>query len=188
MPPKTKERPLILTPEQVQKVIEACLTLRDKLLITVLVDSGLRAEELMRLNWEDVDVGRGTLLVRKGKGDKPRTAVIGAKTRRLVISYRQDVDHSPSMPFIQTEDGMRLTYPALRSVMVRLTERSGVHVTAHALRRTFATLSLRAGMTPIHLQALMGHATMDMTREYVQLVYEDLMEAHREHGPVDRFL
>jgi hypothetical protein len=43
-------------------------------------------------------------------------------------------------------------------------------------------------MTSIHLQALMGHATMDMTREYVQPVDEDLMEAHREHGPVDRFL
>ena len=188
MPPRTKERPLILTPEQVQTVIDACLTLRDKLLITVLVDSGLRAEELMRLNWDDVDIGSGTLIVRKGKGGKPRTAVIGAKARRLVISYRRDVDHNPSMPFIQTDNGSRMTYPGLRSVMTRLTERSGVHVTAHSLRRTFATLSLRAGMTPIHLQALMGHSTLEMTTEYVQLVYEDLMEAHRDHGPVDRFL
>jgi len=76
----------------------------------------------------------------------------------------------------------------LRMVLRRLSDRAGVMVTAHMLRRTFATLSLRAGLNPLHLQALMGHASLDMTRHYIRLVDEDLQSAHEQHGPADRFL
>ncbi|MCK5635711.1 MAG: tyrosine-type recombinase/integrase, partial [Anaerolineales bacterium] len=60
--------------------------------------------------------------------------------------------------------------------------------TPHALRRTFATLSLKAGMNLIHLQGLLGHSTLEMTRRYLQVLDEDLVDAHRSHGPIDTFL
>jgi len=53
------------------------------------------------------------------------------------------------------------------------------------LRRTFATLSLRAGMDVFQLQALMGHSSLEMTRRYVSLLDEDLIKAHKKHGPID---
>ena len=59
---------------------------------------------------------------------------------------------------------------------------------AHALRRTFATLALKAGMNPLHLQGLLGHSSLEMTRRYVQMMDEDLVEAHRLYGPVDHAL
>lgn len=70
--------------------------------------------------------------------------------------------------------------------MVRLSDTSGLKVTAHALRHTFATLSLRSGMSPLHLQGLLGHADLTMVRRYVQMVEDDLVTAHEKHGPVDR--
>ena len=75
-----------------------------------------------------------------------------------------------------------------RSIFQRLSKRSGVTVNLHALRRTFATLSVRAGMNRLHLQGLMGHATMDMVARSVQMVDDDLIEAHRAHGPIDNIL
>ncbi len=51
-----------------------------------------------------------------------------------------------------------------------------------------AILSLKAGMNVLHLQSLLGHSTLEMTRRYVEMVKDDLSEAHREHGPIDRFL
>lgn len=76
----------------------------------------------------------------------------------------------------------------LRSILLRISERSGVHIAPHALRRTFATLALKAGMNPLHLQGLLGHSSLEMTRRYVQMMDEDLVEAHRMYGPVDHAL
>ncbi len=81
-----------------------------------------------------------------------------------------------------------LTSSGLRQALRRIGERAGFHITCLILRREFATLALRAGMNPLHLQALMGHTTLEMTRRYIQLARIDLLEAHNEHGPVDRLL
>jgi integrase/recombinase XerD len=56
------------------------------------------------------------------------------------------------------------------------------------LRRSFATLSLLAGQNLFVLQAFMGHSDIATTRKYVELIDRDLINAHKEHGPVDRFL
>jgi integrase len=67
-------------------------------------------------------------------------------------------------------------YASGRPLSIRLawiSKRAGVHISPHPLRRTFATLSLRAGMRPMHLQGLLGHTTLEMTRRYTQMVDDD---------------
>ena len=76
----------------------------------------------------------------------------------------------------------------LRSILLHISEQSGIHIAPHALRRTFAILALKAGMNPLHLQGLLGHSSLEMTRRYVQMMDEDLVEAHRMYGPVDHAL
>ncbi len=49
-------------------------------------------------------------------------------------------------------------------------------------------MALKGGMIIAHVQAIMGHKTPTMTLEYAKLVDDDLLMAHREHGPVDLFL
>jgi site-specific recombinase XerD len=43
-------------------------------------------------------------------------------------------------------------------------------------------------MNVLHLQSLLGHSSLEMTRRYVSIVSEDLGESHKEYGPIDRFL
>jgi integrase/recombinase XerD len=104
------------------------------------------------------------------------------------LAYRKQVDPELEQPLFQTKNGGRLTNNGLRSLLLRVGKRAGVVVSPHALRRTFATLSLRAGMNLLHLQGLLGHSTFEMTRRYVQMIDDDLLEAHKEHGPIDNFL
>jgi site-specific recombinase XerD len=94
----------------------------------------------------------------------------------------------PDGPLFVTRDGLRFLPMGLRAIFQRLQKKTGVKVTPHSLRRTFATMSLRAGMNPIHLQGLLGHSTLDMTRRYIQMVDDDLVQAHKEHGPVDTMM
>lgn len=188
MPAIAEKRLLFLAAEDVQKLLSACHSFRDKALILLMVDTGLRRAEVCALNWADVDISSGLVRVVRGKGGKARSVVVGATTRRALLAYRRELDSEPTQPVFQTQEGGRLAFNGLRSILLRLGERAGVKVNPHSLRRTFATMSLKAGMNPLHLQGLLGHASMEMTKRYVQMVDDDLVEAHKAHGPIDNVL
>jgi integrase/recombinase XerD len=185
MPRLEKKRLPVLTVEQLQTIIKAC-NIRDRAIVLLMADSGLRRAEVCRLNWPDVDMQTGLVRVRMGKGKKDRSAVIGAKCRRALLSYRRTMLDRGGALF-QTRTGARMTGAALLLMFRRLSKRTGTHVTAHALRRTFAILAIRAGMNPLHLQALGGWADMKMVQHYTQMVDDDLLEEHKAHSPIDKF-
>jgi integrase/recombinase XerD len=184
--PRIEQRQLLyLTADQVEKVLKACEKKRDKALILTMVDTGARRSETCRFNWEDVDLDTGLVHIIEGKGGKTRSVVVGVTTRRALLAYRREINPEPHDPLFQTLDGRRFQVMGFRSVFDRLTRKTGVKLTPHALRRTFAILSLKAGMNSLHLQALMGHTTLEMTRKYITMLDDDLIVAHKEHGPID---
>jgi integrase len=150
MPKLSKKRLPVLTAEQLQQVVKAC-NVRDRALVLFLADSGLRRGEVIKLNWPDVDMSSGLVKVKQGKGRKDCSAVIGAKTRRALLTYRRTLADRDQALF-QTRIGTRFTGSSLQRIFRRLTRATGIKVTPHALRRTLAILSLRAGMRPLHLQ------------------------------------
>jgi integrase/recombinase XerD len=77
---------------------------------------------------------------------------------------------------------MRLTQRGVQALFARLSKRAGLKVTPHALRRTFALMSLRQGMDVITISRLMGHATTEMTSHYLMLSDTDLLRSHEAHG------
>ncbi len=188
MPTIGKKRLLVLSAEELQQVVKACRNPRDKAIVLLIADCGIRRAEACALNWGDVEIPSGIVRIMTGKGGKYRSVVIGATTRRAILSYRRIVKHNQDTPLIQTKAGTRLTPGGLRSAFMRISERAGIKVTPHALRRTFATLSRRSGMDLLELQALMGHASLEMTKRYIEMLEDDLIEAHRKHGPIDRYL
>lgn len=188
MPTIAKKRLLVYDSDQVKRILKACTNKRDYALLLLMVDSGLRRAEVIALNWGDIDISSGVVRVEKGKGRKARSVVIGVHTRRAILKYRSKVVSDDKSPLFQTMSGKRFTPSGLRSLLLRVGERAGIPLSPHALRRTFATLSLRAGMNVIQLQGLMGHTTLEMTRRYIELLDEDLVLAHREHGPIDNII
>jgi site-specific recombinase XerD len=187
--PKVRQKRLpFLTAEQVQKVLSAC-NLRERAIILLLVDSGLRRQEVCNLNRSDIDLQTGIVRVRQGKGRKDRIAVIGATTRRALLKYWQTCPNQEAdAPAFQTENGQRLNRYGLQSLLRRLSQRSGVSFSAHALRRSFATLALQAGMDLVSLQTLLGRSDISTTRRYIQWLESDLLEAHRRASPIDNLL
>jgi integrase/recombinase XerD len=188
MPSIAQKRLPILTPDELQRVIKGWATPRDKAMLMLLVDSDVRRSEACSLDWDNVDIKTGLLSIQRGKGGKSRSIVIGIATRRAVLAYRRTVCHEPRDPIFQTSSGKRLTPSGLRSALLRIGDRCGVYDTPHIMRRTFATLSLKAGMNPLHLQGLLGHSSLEMTRRYIQMVDEDFLEAHKQYGPIDKYV
>jgi integrase/recombinase XerD len=184
MPRLEKKRLPFLEKDELQMVLKACDLPRDKAMLIFLADSGLRRDELVALNWGDIDMETGAVRVLKGKGNKYRTAAIGAFTRRLLLKYRRTLPEAPRLetPLFLTDEGGRLSGEGIYRIIHRTGQRAGVKVSPHALRRTFARLSLLQGIDIINLQKLMGHSDISMTSHYIQSLDEDLLAAHQAHG------
>jgi site-specific recombinase XerD len=175
----------------VRKLLDACEDsydpLRDAAIIRLLADTGLRASELCALTVGDVTGRR--IAVQHGKGDKARAVFIGDVTRRALAEYlstRPGVGPGDAL-FVSLETGGALSYDSLKQVLGRLGHRAGVTVHAHALRRTFAVESLRAGCDLVTLARLMGHKDLVMLQNhYLPLLEADIEAAHDRTSPGDR--
>jgi integrase/recombinase XerC/integrase/recombinase XerD len=194
--PKVSDEPL--DPAPVDAIIAMLATckgksyhdLRDKAVLLTLLDTGLRASELVALNVGDLAAPTGSVLVRQGKGGKVRTVFLGSKTLREVNRYlRLRGTLAGGAPLFATEQGGRLKYEGLRDIVRRRAEQAGVPPpTLHSFRRAFALACLRNGVDVYSLQRLMGHADLGVLRRYLAQTEGDLRRAHERGGPVDRLL
>ena len=157
---------------------------RDRLLLALMAYGGLRRAELVGLEWDDVDLARRLLRIRKAKGSRQRTIPIHPALAPLFAEYYATrVPLSNQALFVGVQ-GNRLHYTQLGQVFRHYVEASGVgerkRVTPHTLRHVFATELLRAGANLRQIQELLGHKHLDSTQCYTRV------NAHELRGAVKR--
>jgi len=178
----------IFTDEDVTKLLAACDSPRDRAMVMFLLDTGVRISELVNLDVGDVDMGRGAVLVRMGKGQKTRTTYASARTIKQLLRYLSSREKlQPDAPLWAAErTPTRLTRSGAMQSIRKLGKRAGVQpCTAHMFRRYFAVKSLKNGMDIFHLQRLGGWSDTSVMKRYMVLAQVDLEEAQRKHGVVD---
>lgn len=186
VPAVPKQKLPFLTSAQIRQVLQVC-TPMERAIVLLIVDSGLRRQEVCALNIGDIDIQTGLIRVVQGKGKKDRIVFIGESTVKALLDLIPDINvRAKDTPLFRSASGKRLTGDGLYDIFCRLSKRSGIKVTPHMLRRSFATLSLKLGMDIVSLQTFMGHSSLETTRRYIQLLDDDLYLAHRKAGPVDR--
>lgn len=165
-------------------------SIRDRAILLVLLDTGLRLGELVRLSVGDVDLIEGRCRV-MGKGAKERVVPIGGRTRRAVRAWvvtRRRVGNSD--PLFVSRRGGRLTPRAVQQLIHRLAIAADISTrcSPHVLRHSFARAFLANGGDVFSLQRILGHSpsSLQVTRRYVQLLDDDLRAVHRRVSPVDR--
>lgn len=160
---------------------------RDKLIILMLLDTGLRASELLSLTLDNINPITGVIRVLHGKGGKSRTVYIGRKTRQMLRRYLKEAKITDYLFMI--EGNRILTYSGLVQMLRNRAKRAGVkYQTAHSFRRLFALTMLRNGVDIYSLQLLMGHADLQVLRRYLKQTDRDTLEAHLKGCPVEKLL
>jgi integrase/recombinase XerD len=175
--------------EDVYKMIDSCrdnlTSKRDKALMLFLLDTGVRASELINITLADTNLVTGDVLIKLGKGRKDRNVYLGSKSRKALRAYIK-VRNDFSNALWITDDGERLTYWGLKMIMRRRAKLAKVKTPQiHAFRRWFALTCLRTGMDVYSLQELMGHADLQVLRRYLKQTNQDIREAHHRASPVD---
>jgi len=163
--------------------------LRDRALILVLLDTGIRASELTALRLRDYEPKRGQLIIHHGKGDKKRVVFLGTAAKQGLWRYlatrpaaKQDA------PLFATREGTAMQRTGLRLLIFRIGQRAGVpDAGVHRFRHTFAVNFLRNGGNLLALQDLLGHEQMDTVRIYAKQAEIDLERQQKSASPADRW-
>lgn len=157
---------------------------RNRAIILLLLDTGLRADELCQAKIADLDPKNLYLKV-FGKGSKERILPICSRTAQALWKYLAARTALPSDQLFTTEDGAPLDRHRLFKQLKNIGQRAGIaDVHPHRFRHTFAIQFLRNGGNVYTLQMLLGHSTLDMCKKYLNLAQADLQAAHRLASPV----
>ncbi|GIN27937.1 recombinase XerD [Bacillus licheniformis] len=161
---------------------------RDYTIMLLLIETGVRVRELTDIcvkdiRWEDSQIRID------GKGYKERLVPIQATMKRQLRKYVQIRGDVPNEALFVTIDNTPLT---IRQVQNRLRKYGrkanikNVRCSPHTFRHTFAKMSVQNGADVFALQAVLGHTSLDMVRNYVNLFSSDVMDAHKKFSPVEK--
>jgi site-specific recombinase XerD len=180
-------RPKVLTPQQVQAILDACEHLRDRLLFALLLDTGVRIGEALGLRHEDLDVAGRTVTVRPRCNDNRarvkagvcRTIPTSPELMHLYADYLNGEYGALDSDYVfvnlwSEPKGRPWAYPAVYDLVRRLRVRTGIHFEPHHYRHTYATWLLRRGAGMESVKELLGHASITTTIDtYGHLTVED---------------
>jgi len=195
-----KSKPKVITPyvsEEIKRMLRVCdydyehnakfLGSRNRAIILVLLDTGIRLSELAALKVSDVQNESGWIKI-WGKGSKERVVRIGKTAQKAIWRYLLFRPNEGEERLWLTEEGRPIGAGGIQSLVKRLKQRAGVNGNGsiHRFRHTFALNFLRADKNVFNLQYLLGHSDLDMVRRYISaLGMEDALKAHEKASPAD---
>jgi integrase/recombinase XerD len=183
-PRRASRMPVVLSTDEVKRLLLAAPSLRDKLLLGLMYATGMRVSEVVRLRFVDVDFGRRCIAVRQGKGRKDREVMLPRSFESLLERLRQV--HRPEDFLFPSTDGVD-RYVSPRTVQ-RAVRRAcqlaeiGKPATCHTLRHSFATHLLESGTDIRFIQKLLGHLRLETTTLYTRLA---VASGSRAASPLD---
>lgn len=183
---KKKERklPIILTKEEVIKIINATTNLRDRLIVELMYTCGLRVSEAVNIKVEDLDLFDLTGTVRSGKGNKDRNILLSIKLVETIQKYLK-TKKTPSPYLFSKSNGKSYSIRSFQTIIKKIAERAKItkKVHPHIFRHSYATHSIQDGEDIVSLQEMMGHSSLDTTRLYITLSKQHLKG---KKTPLDR--
>jgi len=203
-PKKEQYIPVCMTLDEVHAVLESSHqslsgknSLRDQAILELLYSSGIRREELIGMNREDIDFDRGIIKIR-GKGKKERIVPVGKYALTRMIDYEDKERVPPSLPIVEGggsaspfftgNKGNRLHPRTLARVVDRVVRQSGINrkVSPHVFRHTFATHLLDEGADLRAIQEMLGHESLSTTQRYTSVSIAKLMKTYDAAHPRSR--
>ena len=166
---------------ELERLRNACETVRDRAMIEMLYSTGCRVTELERLDIADVDFEQKEVHL-FGKGDKHRTSYLNVKAEFALRNYLETrTDENPALFVSERMPHGRLKKPAIEKRVRQLGELSkiGRRVYPHLIRHTTATDGLDRGMPVEEVQQILGHVNINTTMVYAQVSRANIKRDHR---------
>jgi len=158
-----------LASDDANKLVNACNTLKEKLIIFTLLDTGMRVSELESLNKKDIQWQERTFYI------------YGKKSKRRILPMTERV-YIAMQSWFTIQDKIGMCKRTIQFIVKRIAKRAGIikPVSCHILRHTFAVSCIKKGIPTRALQNFLGHDHLATTEIYLNLTNEDVIRIFRE--------
>lgn len=183
-----------LSPEHIKNLLsvpnkEKFSGYRDYCILLTFLDTGVRLNELVNMRVSQLDFSTSSFVV-LGKGNKERRVPFGMSLRKTLEKYLMWRGDKPKHDFLFVNQfGDKMDGRRIQEAMTAYGRKAGftgVRMSPHTLRHTFAKQSILNGMDAITLQYILGHTSLDMVRQYVNLTGEDVALQRNRISLIDR--
>ncbi|MEK6835641.1 MAG: site-specific tyrosine recombinase/integron integrase, partial [Nanoarchaeota archaeon] len=173
-PKLDKKIPTVLTNEEVKSLLNALTNIKHKILISLMLSSGLRVSEAVSVKTDEINFNDHTLIVRSGKGKKDRITIVSEKLLEDIKAYlAKRKDKNPHLfPIRDTHVTIKLAQKIIKQAARKANLNKRIY--CHALRSTFATNLMNNGVNLRFIQSLLGHANLSTTEAYTKVNTEEL--------------
>jgi len=164
--------PLVLSKEEIGKMIGSTNNLKHRLIIMFLYYAGLRLDEARNIKWQDIDFDREIIHVKAAKGDKERVVFLHKK---LAEALKMHGTGREGMVFVSQRGG-KYNKRTIQQMIKHASEKAGLKkkATPHTLRHSFATHLLESGADIRYIQQLLGHKDLKTTQIYTHVASRDI--------------
>lgn len=185
---QAQKLPQILSREEVERIVAATRTLRERVLLMAAYGGGLRVSEAVAVRPGDLDAERGVIRVEQGKGKKDRYTVLAERLIRELGQYYTVYGRPAHWVFPQRADAtLHMDVASAQKIYTTAKRRAGIEKVGgiHALRHAFATHSLEAGVDLPTLGRMLGHTSVSTTMRYLHTTTQ---RVSAQISPLDRLV
>ena len=170
-PRREKKLPVVLSVEEVQRMILSTKNLKHRALIMLVYSAGLRRQEAQRIKPADIDSARMQVRVVQGKGKKDRYTILSLKALEMLRQYYKMERPATYLFETQGKKGQILSDTTLNNIVKKGAAKAGIrkNISFHTLRHCFATHLLESGVNIRLIQQFMGHTSIKTTTIYLHL-------------------
>ncbi|WP_438445860.1 tyrosine-type recombinase/integrase [Gorillibacterium sp. sgz5001074] len=183
-PKKENKLPSVLSAPEVMRILRGVGNLKHRAILYLTYSAGLRVGEVVRLKMTDLDLERGMLHIRQGKGRKDRYTLLSKIAYAVLRSYLEE-EQPQNWLFPGQNRGSHLRERTVQKAFEHAHRTSGITkpATVHTLRHCFATHLLENGTDLRYIQELLGHQSSRTTERYTHVTVKDI---RRIQSPLDR--
>lgn len=177
-PKKEKRLPVVLTKDEIRKMLEATKNLKHKLLMEIMYASGLRVSEVIKLKIPDIDLEEEIIRVNLAKGRKDRQTILSKRAIEDLKKLLETKEDDNQYLFTGAQNESHLSTRSAQKIVLQAAKLAGIKkdVSCHSLRHSFATHLLEKGVDIRYIQKLLGHKRLETTQIYTQVSTQKLKE------------
>ncbi len=174
-PKRGKKLPVVMTRDEVGRMIRAADGGLERLVLMLLYSTGLRVSEAVNLKTTDLSLEEKTAVVRGGKGNKDRLVILSSLWAEEAGKYLSGRKTKSEFVFAK-KNGKKLSTDTIQRIVRRCRKKAGIKkkITPHSFRHSFATHLLESGENIRKIQELLGHSDLSTTQIYTSVSTDEL--------------